>query len=205
MAVPLRWIEGGQFDEQTIAMVRSKATEAYTKYSGDVSTFLAHCTKKRYEQSKRWNPIQMYAVLESARVQFEKAFAPLNYIREANPFSTRSKSRPRQSSTNIRTAHQVQEVRLVACPRGKSDIVISKANVTVEHLGDLPPAPLRPRQPHPRRNRQRSLHLKPLKDIISKWLSHSRTDQVPQIINEIDRSFRVVLCTILLRQGESIP
>jgi hypothetical protein len=81
MAAPRHWTDGEQFDEEKIAAIKAKAAVAYTSYSGDISTFLAHCTNQRYEQSKRWNPSQMFAALESAMVQFEKAFAPTNYTR----------------------------------------------------------------------------------------------------------------------------
>jgi hypothetical protein len=73
ISAPNQWVDG-KYDETEAAAIKKIAGPVYTAHSPDISTYLAHCTKKRYEQSKKWQPGKMYDELAPAIVKFEESF-----------------------------------------------------------------------------------------------------------------------------------
>ena len=73
MAAPDVWVRSG-YDRGQSEELRKITAPVYTAYSADISTYLAHCTRQRYEQSKEWQPGKMYEELLPAIVKFEELF-----------------------------------------------------------------------------------------------------------------------------------
>jgi hypothetical protein len=73
MASPNRWADKN-YDKARIEEIRKLAGHVYADHSTDISTYLAHCTRQRYEQSKKWQPGSMYDELLPAIKKFEESF-----------------------------------------------------------------------------------------------------------------------------------
>jgi hypothetical protein len=73
MAAPNHWADRdcGRIE---IEAIQKLASHIYTAHSAAISTYLAHCTRQRYEQSKRWQPGTMYDELLPAITKFEELF-----------------------------------------------------------------------------------------------------------------------------------
>jgi len=70
---PQVWAES-KYTEELIAEISKVAKEAYTAHSGNISTFLAHCTEDRHDRVQQWQPDKMYVVLKPAIDLFMKSF-----------------------------------------------------------------------------------------------------------------------------------
>ncbi len=73
MAAPNRWADQ-RYDKTQLDVVQKMAGPVYAAHSADISTYLAHCTRQRYEQSKQWRPGTMYDELLPAITKFEELF-----------------------------------------------------------------------------------------------------------------------------------
>jgi len=73
MAAPKRWVRR-DYDESEIDVIQKMAGPVYAAHSADISTYLAHCTRQRYEQSKQWRPGTMYLELLPVISKFEELF-----------------------------------------------------------------------------------------------------------------------------------
>ena len=65
---------GRKLTNQELESIRQPAGRLYTRYNGDISTYLAHCTKQRYEQDKLWNVSEMMKGIEPVIAEFGKVF-----------------------------------------------------------------------------------------------------------------------------------
>jgi hypothetical protein len=73
MAAPNRWTND-DYDKAEIEAIQKMAGPVYAAHSADISTYLAHCTRQRYEQSRQWQPGTMYDQLFPAIARFEELF-----------------------------------------------------------------------------------------------------------------------------------
>lgn len=71
-----KW-SNNQLTPEQLKEVTGPAALAYQEYCRDISTYLSHCTRRRYEQEKQWNPQRMLGEIEPAIEGFEKLFPPL--------------------------------------------------------------------------------------------------------------------------------
>jgi hypothetical protein len=72
MSVPKHWSEEG-FTKTKVEAIKKAASGAFKEYSSKISTYLAHCTRQRYDKPVRWKPSLMFQELEPAIGEFEKA------------------------------------------------------------------------------------------------------------------------------------
>lgn len=72
-----RW-SSRQLSKEEVAKVTKAAAAIYRDYCSDISTYLSHCTRERYEKEKDWNPQKMLKDLEPAISGFEGLFPPGN-------------------------------------------------------------------------------------------------------------------------------
>lgn len=70
-----RW-SNKQLTQEQVTKVTELAADAYRDHCGDISTYLSHCTKKRYEQGKGWEWPKMLSAIEPAIKAFENLFPP---------------------------------------------------------------------------------------------------------------------------------
>lgn len=65
-----------QLTQEQLKEVTELAAPTYREYCHDISTYLSHCTRQRYEQEKRWDPQKMLSDIEPAIAAFENLFPP---------------------------------------------------------------------------------------------------------------------------------
>lgn len=73
MAAPRLWA-GDRFDKAETDAIQKLASQPYTAYSNEISTYLAHCTRDRHEHVKEWPIQRMYDDLLPALAKFEQLF-----------------------------------------------------------------------------------------------------------------------------------
>jgi hypothetical protein len=71
----MRW-SSKRLSEEEVAKVTQSATAIYWDYCSDISTYLSHCTRERYEKEKDWNPQKMLNDIAPAIRAFEGLFPP---------------------------------------------------------------------------------------------------------------------------------
>jgi hypothetical protein len=87
MAAPDVWVRG-EYERNQTEELRRITAPIYTAYSADISTYLAHCTQQRYEQSKQWQPGRMYEELMPAIAKFEEVFCEKGRAKEMKTMLT---------------------------------------------------------------------------------------------------------------------
>lgn len=88
MASPSRWADKN-YDKATAEAIQKLAGHVYSAHSADISTYLAHCTRQRYERSKKWQPGSMYDELLPAIKKFEESFCgEIQAVREMSLLGT---------------------------------------------------------------------------------------------------------------------
>lgn len=65
-----------QLTEEEVSIIAVRAAASYGNYCDDISTYLSHCTRQRYEKEKEWNTQKMLNDIEPAIRAFEKLFPP---------------------------------------------------------------------------------------------------------------------------------
>lgn len=63
-----------QLTREEAEQVTTPAVKTYDKYCHDISTYLSHCTRQRYEEEMSWKPKEMWRDIEPAINAFEKLF-----------------------------------------------------------------------------------------------------------------------------------
>lgn len=63
-----------QLTREETGQVTTAAVKTYEKYCHDISTYLSHCTRQRYEKQKSWEPKKMLTDIEPAIKAFEELF-----------------------------------------------------------------------------------------------------------------------------------
>jgi hypothetical protein len=70
-----KWTKN-QLTKEQVTKVTDLAAAAYRDHCGDISTYLSHCTKERYEQEQGWDCPKMLSSIEPAIKAFENLFPP---------------------------------------------------------------------------------------------------------------------------------
>lgn len=65
-----------QLTREQVTKVTELAAAAYRDHCRDISTYLSHCTRQRYEQEKGWDWPKMLNTIDPAIKAFENLFPP---------------------------------------------------------------------------------------------------------------------------------